>query len=129
MKVFRGRAEGKASEQRSATFTGEVWGDPIMPHQDNVGITSVLFKPGARTHWHTHEYGQILQVTSGQGWICLEGKEPEAIRQGDFVWIAPNERHWHGAAADTYMVHIATSLGKIDWQDPVSDADYALAKG
>jgi len=125
MKVFHGRAEGKVSEQRGATFTGVVWADPIMPATDNVGINSVFFTPGARTYWHKHELGQVLQVTAGKGWICAEGQDPQPIRQGDVVWIPPNERHWHGAAADTYMIHVATSLGKSEWQEEVSEQDYA----
>jgi len=125
MKVFHGRAEGKVSEQRGATFTGVVWADPIMPATDNVTINSVFFTPGARTYWHKHELGQVLQVTAGQGWICAEGQDPQPIRQGDVVWIPPNERHWHGAAADTYMIHVATSIGKSEWQEAVSDQDYA----
>ena len=34
---------------------------------------------------------------------------------GDVVWIGPNERHWHGAAEDSYMIHMATSIGKTTW--------------
>jgi quercetin dioxygenase-like cupin family protein len=124
MKVFHGRAEGKPSEQRGPTFTGAVWADPVMPTTDQVTINNVFFSPGARTYWHTHEYGQVLHVTAGKGWICLEGEAPQAIRQGDVVWIGPNERHWHGAAADTYMIHMATSLGAAVWQEAVADKDY-----
>ncbi|HTK00639.1 MAG TPA: cupin domain-containing protein [Bordetella sp.] len=124
MKVFKGRVTGVPSEQRGPTFTGVVYADPVMPTMDNVGINNVFFTPGARTFWHTHEYGQVLHVTGGQGWICLDGQEPQVIRQGDVVWIGPNERHWHGASTDTFMMHMATSMGKATWQDPVTDAQY-----
>ena len=128
MKVFHGRASAQVpSEQRSATFTGTVWGDPVMPSTNGVSVTNVFFSPGARTHWHTHSQGQVLNVTAGQGWICLEGEQPQPIRAGDVVWIDANERHWHGAAENSYMIHMATSLGKIDWQEPVADADYQKA--
>jgi quercetin dioxygenase-like cupin family protein len=127
MKVFHGRAQGAVSEQRSATFTGVVWADPIMPTTDKVTVATVFFSPGARTYWHTHEQGQILQVTAGSGWVCVDGGEPEAIRQGDVVWIPANERHWHGADVDSYMVHIATSLGKTMWQEEVAQQDYLSA--
>lgn len=127
MKVFHGRSQGKPSEQRGATFTGVVWADPVMPNTDNVTINTVFFAPGGRTYWHSHEAGQVLQVSAGCGWIGVEGRPPEQIRQGDVVWIGPNERHWHGAAADSYMVHVATSLGKATWQEEVSEADYARA--
>lgn len=124
MKVFHGRTEGAPSELRSSTFTGTVWADPIMPATANVAINNVFFAPGGRTHWHSHEQGQVLHVTSGSGWVCLEGSEPQRIRAGDVVWIGANERHWHGAGAATFMVHMATSLGKTLWQEAVSEDDY-----
>ncbi len=124
MKVFHGRVDGAPSEQRGATFTGIVWADPVMPSTDGVQINNVCFTPGGRTHWHHHEIGQVLHVTAGKGWICKEGEAPQPIRQGDVVWIGPGERHWHGGAFDSYMVHMATSIGKTTWQEAVSDADY-----
>ncbi len=127
MQVFHGRDQGKPSERRGATFTGVVWADPVMPSADNVGINHVFFSPGARTFWHTHEHGQVLHVTSGRGWVCVEGEAPQEIRQGDVVWIRPHERHWHGAAADTFMAHLAISLGKADWQEALPETDYARA--
>jgi quercetin dioxygenase-like cupin family protein len=80
----------------------------------------VFFAPGGRTYWHAHDRGQILHVTAGQGWVCVEHGEPQTIRQGDVVWIGPNERHWHGASAESYLVHIAISLGKTTWQEEVN---------
>ena len=87
MQVFHARQAGVPSESRtgSATCTGTVWGDPIMPTTDNVTINNVFFAPGGRTHWHQHEQGQMLNVIAGSGWICLEGKPPQRIRTGDIV--------------------------------------------
>ena len=124
MKVFHGRADGGHSEQRGETFTGTVYADPGMPATSGVTINTVFFAPQGRTYWHTHELGQVLQVTAGKGWICVEGEAPQEIRQGDIVFIGPNERHWHGASDASYMVHIATSLGKATWQEEVAEADY-----
>ncbi|MEI2417660.1 cupin domain-containing protein [Orrella sp. JC864] len=128
MKVIHGRAQGKPSEQRGPTFTGVVWADPVMAPTDGVGINHVFFSPGARTHWHTHAQGQILQVTGGSGWICVHGQQAEPIRTGDFVWIGPHEKHWHGASADSYMSHVAISLGDADWLEEVSEQDYRQAR-
>jgi quercetin dioxygenase-like cupin family protein len=128
MKVFRGRA-GVPSEKRSATFSGVVYGDSIMPMTEKVQVGSVCFEPGARTFWHLHGQGQILQVTSGSGFVCKEGEEPQAIRTGDVVWIGANERHWHGASGDSYMVHTATSMGGTTWQEEVAEAVYRAAVG
>lgn len=128
MKVFHGRTDGAISEQRSATFSGVVWADPIMPKTDNVMIGHVFFTPGSRTFWHTHEVGQVLTVTSGKGWVCVDGESPIVIRQGDVVWIPADERHWHGAATDSFMSHIATSIGETRWEEEVEQAVYAAAR-
>ena len=128
MKVIHGSIEGAISEQRGATFTGVVWADPVMPTTDGVTINNVSFNPGARTFWHFHEFGQVLYVTAGSGWICLEGSDPQVIRQGDTVWIGPGERHWHGAAAGSYLLHTAISIGKTEWQEEVDDSQYQTAR-
>jgi len=108
-----------SSEQRSATVTGEVWFHPVLPSTDGTTITSVFFSPGARTYWHSHEHGQILQVLAGRGVVCTEDEEPRTISAGDTVWVPPGERHWHGAAPDSSMVHTAISLGTTHWADEV----------
>ncbi|MGA1167639.1 MAG: cupin domain-containing protein, partial [Burkholderiaceae bacterium] len=58
------------------------------------------------------------------GWVCNEGVAPREIRTGDVVWIGPGERHWHGAADSSYMIHMATSIGQTTWAEEVSEADY-----
>lgn len=126
VKVFR-RSEGQPSEQRGSTFTGVVWADPVMSSTDNVTINNVFFTPGARTFWHTHEFGQMLQVTAGRGWVCAEGEAAQELRQGDVVWISPHVRHWHGAADDTYLMHVATSFGKSEWAEEVPQDNAAAA--
>ncbi len=124
MKIIEGRAAGSASERRSATFTGEVWGDPILAPTEGVTINNVFFAPRARTHWHRHDGGQILMVTYGQGKVRAERGDEHHIRAGDTVWISPGERHWHGAGAATCMAHIAISLGGHEWLEPVTDEEY-----
>ena len=124
MKINRGREAGTKSELRTATFTGEVWGDPVLPETDGVLINNVFFAPGARTHWHTHDQGQILLVTSGEGRARARDGSGGPLSAGDVVWIPPGEEHWHGADADSYMLHLAISLGGHDWLDPVTDEEY-----
>jgi 4-carboxymuconolactone decarboxylase len=89
----------------------------------------VAFEPGARTAWHTHPLGQILIVTTGTGRVQRWGDPIDEIRQGDVVWIPPGQKHWHGAAPNSSMTHIAISEqldGKtVDWMEKVSDAQYA----
>jgi quercetin dioxygenase-like cupin family protein len=124
MKIIRGRALDALSEQRSATFTGAVWADPVLPTTDGVTINNVFFSPGARTHWHHHEHGQILQVTAGAGLVCAQGGKPEPLRAGDTVWVPAGEVHWHGATTGSYLVHTAVSLGTTTWLAPVGANEY-----
>lgn len=105
-------------------FTGPVYPYVTMPMTDGVTINTVNFTPGARTYWHSHERGQILQVLAGRGLIQSAGGPVEVIRAGDTVWVPPGESHWHGAAPDSYMIHTAISLGVTAWADPVSDSEY-----
>jgi quercetin dioxygenase-like cupin family protein len=90
-------------------FSGSVRVDPLndAPDPARVIVAHVTFEPGARTAWHTHPLGQTLIVTSGAGRAQLWGGPIEEIRPGDVVWIAPGEKHWHGATATTAMTHIA----------------------
>jgi quercetin dioxygenase-like cupin family protein len=118
MRLMRGRSGG-TSTRRSDTFEGGVWSDPVLPATDGVTINVVFFAPGSRTFWHHHENGQILQVTAGQGWVCRDGDEPVTLSVGDVVWVPPGELHWHGASADSYLVHTATSLGATVWAERV----------
>jgi len=46
-------------------------------------------------------------VTEGVGLCQRDGSTIEEIRPGDRVFLEPGENHWHGAAPDRFMVHIA----------------------
>jgi quercetin dioxygenase-like cupin family protein len=112
-------------------FTGAVRQDPLMdaPEPARVRVVSVTFEPGARTAWHTHPLGQTLIVTSGRGLAQSWGGQLRDIRAGDTVWFAPGEKHWHGAAPETAMTHIAIQEAvdgnAADWMEYVSDEQYA----
>ena len=58
----------------------------------------------------------------------LSGGPIREIRPGDTVWIAPEEKHWHGAGPETDMVHIALQEhldGKhVTWLEHVTDEQY-----
>ena len=125
------RAGSKPSAKGpEAWFTGIVRIDPLFNPFDaeRVQGASVTFEPGARTAWHTHPLGQTLVVTAGVGRVQLWGGPLQEIRPGDVVWIAPGEKHWHGAAPTTAMTHLAiqeVESGKaVDWLEQVSDEQY-----
>jgi quercetin dioxygenase-like cupin family protein len=110
-------------------FTGTVWMDAAV-ETPGAGIFRVLFEPGARTNWHTHPEGQFLYVVTGTGRAQKEGESVVEIGAGDVVYFAPDEKHWHGAGPETYMVHIAitpaiSTEGGTDWMEPVTDEEYS----
>ncbi len=110
-------------------FTGKVWMDPSPPQPPEAGVFRVLFTPGARTNWHTHPEGQILYVVSGRGLAQAEGGPVVEIKPGDVVTFAPDEKHWHGAAPDSCMLHVAINPaantdGGTRWLEPVGDEQY-----
>ena len=111
-------------------FTGTVRIDPLFEPHDPARASgaSVTFEPSARTAWHSHPLGQTLIVTAGYGRVQRWGERIEEIRPGDVIWIAPGEKHWHGAAPTTAVTHIAIQEqldGKTaDWMEKVSDEQY-----
>lgn len=112
-------------------FTGAVRIDPLFSRKDATRARGALvtFEPGARTAWHTHPAGQTLVVVSGLGWTQSEGGIVKEIGPGDVVWFAPGEKHWHGAAPDKAMSHIAIQEevdGEVvTWMEKVSDREYS----
>jgi len=111
-------------------FTGSVRIDSPFQRSSpaRAGGAIVTFEPAARTAWHTHPLGQTLIVTAGCGRVQRDGGPVEEIRPGDVVWVAPGEKHWHGASPTTAMTHIAIAEaldGKaVDWMEHVTDEQY-----
>jgi quercetin dioxygenase-like cupin family protein len=111
-------------------FTGKVQMAPVIsaPAPARLQGVNVTFSPGARTAWHTHPLGQTLIVTEGEGRVQRAGGPIEVIRAGDVIWFEPNEKHWHGAAPDAAMTHIALQEAldgvSVDWMAHVTDAEY-----
>ena len=127
MTVIRGRPVGGASVQHSATFTGTVWADPLLPKTDGVAISNIFFPPQAHSNWHQHENGQILMITAGSGFVCDQGEEPSQINAGDLVWLPAGGTHWHGASPTSYLVQLSFTLGTTTWKEPVSEEEYDKA--
>jgi quercetin dioxygenase-like cupin family protein len=112
-------------------FTGDVYVDtvaaPAEPYR--LAAANVHFTPGARTAWHTHPVGQTVYVTEGVGLCQRRGGPVEEILPGDRVFFEPGEEHWHGAAPDRFMVHLAMQQvdgdgNAVTWGEPVTDEEY-----
>ena len=112
-------------------FTGDVWFDVIAKGEEpsRIRVNTVRFSPSARTAWHAHAVGQTLCVGDGVGRVQSRGGEVVEIHPGDVVVTRPGEWHWHGAAPDHFMTHIAmweapADGEESDWGALVSDSEY-----
>jgi quercetin dioxygenase-like cupin family protein len=115
-------------------FSGSVYIDTVAEPSgpSRLAAASVHFTPGARTAWHTHPNGQTIFVIEGVGRCQREGGPVESIRPGDRVFFEPGENHWHGAAPNRLMTHIAMHQvdergNAVTWGEHVSDAQYGAA--
>lgn len=111
-------------------FTGTAWLQMLMTNSETFDCTigNVTFEPGCRNNWHSHPGGQILVVTSGEGYYQEKDKPIRLIKAGDIVEILPNVLHWHGATPHCHMEHLAigtrNSMGPAVWGAPVTDEEY-----
>ena len=112
-------------------FTGQVYVDtvtsPTAPSR--LQAASVHFTPGARTASHTHPVGQASYVFEGVGRCERRGGPVEVIRPGDRVFFEPDEDHWHAAAPDRLMTHLAMlevdeNGNSATWGEHVTDEEY-----
>jgi quercetin dioxygenase-like cupin family protein len=130
MQFFRDRPTAKAPAQ---WFTGDAWIDQVVQGEtpSRIRAAFVRFAPGARNAWHAHAAGQTVHVTEGVGRIQSRGDVVREMRAGDTVVTPAGEWHWHGAAPDRFMTHLAIweapgGVGQeTKWGDLVSDDEYS----
>ncbi len=127
---------GEANDQFREYFVGQSYLNMISTEQ--VVIGNVTFEPGCRNNWHMHHAekagGQILLIMAGEGWYQEWGHEPRRLRAGEIVHIPAGVKHWHGAAADTWLQHLTIEVPgencRTEWCEPVLNEEYeSLEKG
>lgn len=129
MEIVKTQPSTKGTADR---FIGDVWVDRLAGGEPNshIRVNIVRFAPGARNAWHAHALGQTLHVTDGVGRVQARGGEIQEIREGDTIWTPPGEWHWHGAAPEHFMTHLAMweapsdDSAESEWGDPVPDEEY-----
>jgi quercetin dioxygenase-like cupin family protein len=114
-------------------FTGVAWIDQvaIAIEPSRLRTSTTHFTPGARTSWHRHPFGEVVQVLHGVGRIQSRGGPVREVHAGDTVVADCGEWHWHGAAPKGFMTHASTQeadLNGVDteWGEHVTDAEYRL---
>lgn len=139
MKVIRAmemtsQRGGEAFRGDEEHFEGNVWIQAMLPpiEPSLLRANLITFEPGARTNWHSHPEFQILYVVAGKGRIRSSdeagNEETFKIAAGDMVHIG-TEKHWHGAAPDSFLIHIAINTGETCWMEQVQDEEYGRGFG
>lgn len=123
------RGNNVAGSPLEDSFTGDVWVEMLVTDDTyNSPSYNVIFSKGARTDWHSHPGGQLLFVTSGEGYYQEEGEPARLLKSGDVVEIPPDIVHWHGATADSTFEHVGVTTnpgaGAAEWFGDVTDEQY-----
>jgi quercetin dioxygenase-like cupin family protein len=130
------RSGGETTAGPGEWFTGAVYLDSVATPSGGyrLSVSRVHFTPGARTAWHTHPNGQTIFVLEGVCFCQARGESIDVLRPGDRAFFEPGEEHWHGAAPNSFMTHLA--MLEVDdegnpatWGDHVTDEEYALGAG
>jgi quercetin dioxygenase-like cupin family protein len=118
----------------AAWFTGDVYIDAVAAP---AGTSTFAAARCALHAWRADRVAhaparQTIYVTEGVGLCQREGEPIEVIRPGDHVFFETGENHWHGAAPDRFMVHIAMqqlddSGSPVSWGEHVTDEQYSRA--
>jgi quercetin dioxygenase-like cupin family protein len=96
-------------------------------------VAAARFTPGARTHRHSHAFGQVLHCTDGLGFAATRDGVVIVLRPGETVWTPPGEEHWHGGTFGRLMCHLAMLQEPEEgeattWLEPVAGEQYDAAQ-
>ncbi len=120
---------GDSNTAYAQYFTGQSY----LAQMDG-GMANVSFEPGCRNNWHIHHGAvQVLVCVSGRGWYQEWGKDAVELKPGEVIAIPEGVKHWHGAAADSWMQHLTyhTDMhqgASNEWLEPVTDEVYGKLK-
>ena len=121
---------GEPNNNFAKYFVGQSYLYPLTLNQ--IPTFNVTFEPGCRNNWHIHHAktggGQMLIVVAGHGWYQKKKKKPQKLNPGDVVNIPANVKHWHGAAKNSWLQHIAQEIPgtetSTEWCEMVTDEEY-----
>ncbi len=109
-------------------------GNSYLAPLDKSGLCNVTFEPGCRNNWHIHHGAvQMLICVSGRGWYQEWGKEAVPLVPGTVIAVPEGVKHWHGAAADSWMQHLTYTTdvkpnASNEWLEAVTDDVYSKMK-
>lgn len=118
MRIIRGsERKNEHADEMKEHFTGRARRHALHDSREATGSAFIHFEAGVHSYWHSHGGGQVLLIVEGDGRVQASGEPVEAVRVGDTIIAAPGEKHWHGAAADSPMTHLAVTSGEVTWYD------------
>lgn len=116
---------GSPNSAYAQYFVGQSYLQPYFG-----GVANVTFEPRCRNNWHVHHGAvQVLICVSGKGWYQEWNKPAVPLTPGTVIAIPEGVKHWHGAAADSWMQHLAIHTQEQpgatnEWLEPVNDEQY-----
>ena len=116
---------GSPNSAYAQYFVGQSYLQPYFG-----GVANVTFEPRCRNNWHVHHGAvQVLICVSGKGWYQEWNKPAVPLTPGTVIAIPEGVKHWHGAAADSWLQHLAIHTqeqpgASNEWLEPVSDTQY-----
>lgn len=119
--------QGQPNSAYAQYFIGNSYLQPLWG-----GVANVTFEPGCRNNWHVHHGAvQVLVCVSGKGWYQEWDKPAVPLTPGTVIAIPEGVKHWHGAAADSWMQHLAIHTQEQpgatnEWLEPVNDNQYNI---
>ena len=117
--------QGKTNDAFAQYFSGQSF---LQPYYG--GVANVTFEPRCRNNWHVHHGAvQVLICVSGKGWYQEWGRPAVPLTAGTVIAIPEGVKHWHGAAADSWMQHLAIHTqeqpgNSTEWCEEVNDNQY-----
>ena len=117
--------QGKPNDAYAQYFVGQSF---LQPYYG--GVANVTFEPRCRNNWHVHHGAvQVLICVSGKGWYQEWSKPAVPLTPGTVIAIPEGVKHWHGAAEDSWMQHLAIHTQEQpgatnEWLEPVTDKQY-----
>jgi quercetin dioxygenase-like cupin family protein/alkylhydroperoxidase/carboxymuconolactone decarboxylase family protein YurZ len=121
--------KGQPNTAYAQYFTGNSYLAPM-----DGGLANVTFEPGCRNNWHIHhKQVQVLICVAGRGWYQEWGEPAVPLVPGTIIEIPEGAKHWHGAAADSWMQHLTyhkdvQADASNEWLEPVTDEQYHRVK-
>lgn len=117
--------QGSPNSAFAQYFSGQSF---LQPYYG--GVANVTFEPRCRNNWHIHHGAvQVLICVSGKGWYQEWGKPAVPLMPGTLIAIPEGIKHWHGAASDSWMQHLAIHTqertdNSTEWCEEVNDNQY-----